>query len=336
MKKDKVFIIAELGINHNGNLNLAKKMINSAKKAGADAVKFQIFKTENVVTKDAKLCDYQKKDKLKKDNSLFKLLKKLELNYSSFRILANHCRKKKIEFMCTADESEGLNEIKKMIKKVKIGSAELNDLYFLEKIAKLNKLTFLSTGLSDINQVKKSRNHLIKNGLSKDKIFILHCTSAYPAPDKDLNLNVLKSYFKLFGKNIGYSDHNSSIISSVIAVSLGAKVIEKHFTLDKKLIGPDHKSSLNPKEFKNMVRDIRRCELMLGSNKKIITNSEIKNIKKIRKGIYAKKNIFIGEKFSEKNICIKRPYNGSRIENFKKIIGNKSLKCYQLDDGIFE
>ena len=336
MKKNKTFIIAELGINHNGNLNLAKKMINSAKKSGADAVKFQIFKTENVVTKNAKLCNYQKTNNLKKNISLFQLLEKLELSYSSFKILAKYCKKKKIEFMCTADEHEGLNQIKTIIKKIKIGSAEINDFFFLEKVAKLNKITFLSTGLSDLQQVKKSRDHLIKNGLSKNKIFILHCTSAYPAPDQDLNLNVLKTYFKLFGKNIGYSDHNSSIISSVIAVALGAKVIEKHFTLDKKLIGPDHKSSLNPKEFEEMVKDIRKCELMLGSSKKKITTSELKNIKKIKKGIYAKTKILKGERFSEKNITIKRPFNGSRIENFKRIIGKKSLKSYNIDNGIFE
>jgi sialic acid synthase SpsE len=167
MKKNKTFIIAEIGINHNGSLSLAKKIVDRAKDAGADAVKFQIFKTENVITKNAQLCNYQKKNSLKKKISLFNLLKKVELSYLSFKKLALYCNKKNIEFMCTADEVEGLNEIKNLIKKVKVGSAELNDYYFLEKIAKLKKITFLSTGLSDIKQVKLSRNYLIKSGLSK-------------------------------------------------------------------------------------------------------------------------------------------------------------------------
>jgi N,N'-diacetyllegionaminate synthase len=334
-KKNKTFIIAEAGVNHNGKLSLGKKLIDIAKKIGADAVKFQIFKTENVITKKAPLCTYQKKNNFKNKKSLFEYLKKLELKYSDFEHLALYCKKKKIEFMCTADEIEGLNEIKRNIKKIKIGSSELNDLFFLEQVAKLNKITFLSTGLSNFEDVKKSRNFLIKKGLSKNKIYLLHCNSAYPSPNNDLNLNVLRTYKEYFGKNVGFSDHSSSIISSVLSVALGAKVVEKHLTLSKKLEGPDHQTSLNPSEFKQMIEQIRCCEVMLGSSIKKITDSEMKNFIKIKKGIYARTNILKGEKFTEKNICIKRPYNGTDIGKFKRIIGKKSKKCYTSDESIY-
>ena len=244
--------------------------------------------------------------------------------------------KEKIEFMCTADEEEGFKQISKNIRKIKIGSAELNDYYFLRKVAKENKITFLSTGLSNIDMVRKSRNFLIKNGLTKKKIFILHCNSAYPTPYEDINLNVLKTYKKYFGENVGYSDHSSSILTAVLSASIGAKVIEKHFTLNKKSIGPDHSSSLNPSEFKKMIKLIRETEVILGSSKKIITPSEKKNFKKIRKGIYAKKKISKGDIFSTSNICTKRPYNGTDIRLFEKIIGKKSNKRYKLDQSIFE
>ena len=268
MKKNKTFIIAEAGVNHNGKISIAKKLINSVKKIGADAIKFQIYKTENVITRNAKLCDYQKNKKNKYSKSLFNLLKKLELSYKDFKYLSNYCKKKKIEFMCTADEIEGLNQIKPYIKKIKIGSAELNDSFFLEKIAKLKKITFLSTGLSNLKEIKKSLKILIRSGLRKEKIYLLHCNSSYPSPDEDLNINVLKSFKKMFGENIGLSDHSPKINSIILAVALGAKVIEKHFTLDKNMIGPDHLTSLNPKEFTKMIKLIRRSEIMLGSQVK--------------------------------------------------------------------
>tara|TARA_B100000963_G_scaffold350135_2_gene360014 strand:+ start:13644 stop:14660 length:1017 start_codon:yes stop_codon:yes gene_type:complete len=335
MKKNKIFVIAEAGINHNGRIHLAKKLIDAAKKAGADAVKFQIFKTQNVITREAKLSNYQKKSKGgKKINSLYSLLKKLELKYQDFKILYNYCRKKKIEFMCTADEPEGFHKINALVKKIKIGSAELNDHFFLGKIAKLNKTTFLSTGLSNLKEINESVKVLKKNGLSKEKIFLLHCNSSYPTPDRDVNLNVLRTYKNKFGNNIGLSDHSPKIIASVLSVAFGAKVIEKHITLSKKLIGPDHSSSLDPSEFAEMVNLIRQSENMIGSKIKKITPSEKINFVNIRKGIYAKKDILKGESFTLENLCIKRPYNGTDIRKFKKIIGKKSRKNYKSDQSV--
>lgn len=329
----KTFIIAEAGINHNGKLTLAKRLVDAAKKSGADAIKFQIFKTENVITKKAKLCDYQKKNKNSK--TLFSLLKNLELRYKDFQSLISHCKKKKIEFMCTADEIDGFNQISKKIKKIKIGSAELNDNFFLKRIAKEKKITLLSTGLSNLKTVKQSRDLLIKEGLPREKIYILHCNSAYPSPDKDINLKVLETYKRDFGVNIGLSDHSPHMLPSILSVSLGARIIEKHFTLNKKFKGPDHSTSLDPIEFKKMIQLIRKAEAILGSSTKKITPSEKKNFKNIRKGIYAKRKILRGDAFTTSNLCVKRPYNGSDIRKFEKLIGKKSRKSYKIDQSVY-
>jgi len=333
MKKfKKVFIIAEAGVNHNGSIKRALKLVDEAKKCQADAIKFQTWKTENVVTKNSPMAKYQKKNNSKETQ--FDMLKKLELTYNQFLLIKKYCDKKKIIFMSTADEIESANFLKPLVKFVKVGSAELTDIPFLEKIAKFNKVIFLSTGLSNISDVKLAFKTLLKKGQKKEDIILLHCNSAYPTPFVDVNLKAMITLKKLFNTEIGYSDHTKSIEVSIAAVAMGARVIEKHFTLSKKLKGPDHNASLNPSEFNKLVKSIRNVEDSLGSGIKKPSKSEMINFIAIRKSIVAKENILKGEYFTNKNLTIKRPGKGMHPKFFNKLIGKKSNKNYKIDDFI--
>ena len=330
LKKIKTIVIAEAGVNHNGNINLAKKLIDVASKAGADYVKFQTFDVDQLILKNTKTASYQKRN-LKNDISQYKMLKKYQLTDNNHKELLKYSKKKKIKFLSTAFEEKSLRLLTKYnLDYIKIPSGEITNYPFLKQISKLKKKILLSTGMATLGEIRQAVKALRKN---KKDITILHCTSDYPANLKDLHLNFIKK-LKNFGCDVGYSDHSSSVITPSIAVTLGCKVIEKHFTLSKKLIGPDHKASLEPRELKEMISLIRETEKMLGLNDKIITDSEQKTKLLVRKSLVANNDIKKGEIFSKKNITTKRP--GSGISPFKinKFLGKKSRKNLKKDQFI--
>jgi N,N'-diacetyllegionaminate synthase len=327
----KVKIIAEIGPNHNGKVYLAKKLIKEAKKAGADYVKFQTFVTEDIITVDAKKAKYQISNKNKKETQ-FSMLKKLELSQSSFKILHRYSKKLGIKFLSTAFDIKSLHFINSLKPDYfKIPSGEITNLPLIKEITKFKRKIILSTGMANLREVSKTFKFLLKNGVNKKKITILHCNTEYPSPMEDVNLNVLKTFQKKFKTKFGYSDHTLGVEVAIAAVAMGSQIIEKHFTLNRKMVGPDHKASLDPKEFKFMVQSIRNIEKALGGYKKKVTKSEKKNIDIARKSIVAKKEIKKGEKFTIKNLCIKRPGNGLSPMNWFKILGKISKKNYFKD-----
>ena len=324
----KVLIIAEAGVNHNGSLRLAKKLVNAAKKAKANYIKFQSFNHKKLTTKNAPKADYQKNSYNKKQTQAV-MLKNLELSKSKQIELIKYCKKKKIKFLCTAFDEENLQFlINKGIDYIKIPSGEITNLPFLEFIKKKQKKILLSTGASSVKDISNALKILD----NKKKITILHCNSAYPTPYQDINLNSLKFIRQKFKCNIGFSDHSLSLIAPSGAVAIGATIIEKHFTLSRKLKGPDHKSSLEPSELSIMVDNIREMEKALGKTEKKITKSEKKNRNIIRKSIVAGINIKKGERFSQKNLAFKRPGYGISPMDVKKILGKKSKKNFKEDD----
>lgn len=327
----KTLIIAEAGVNHNGSLSQCYKLIDAAKKAGADIVKFQTFNAETLSTKQSPKAEYQKK--FNKKETQFEMLKKLELSKKNHFKIKNYCKKKQIEFLSSAFDIEDLIFLKKLrLKRFKVPSGEITNYLYLKKIANYKKEIILSTGMANIKEISTAIKVLQKNGLSKDKIKLLHCSSEYPADTSVLNLKAISTLRKKFKLDIGYSDHSMSLISPSIAISLGAKIIEKHITLNNNLKGPDHKSSLNPKDFKKMVENIRQTERSLGSGVKIPTKEEIKNSKIVRKSIVAKKIITKGEKFSLKNLTFKRPGTGISPMMINTLLKKKAKKNYQIDD----
>ena len=330
--KKRVFIIAEAGVNHNNKINLAFKLVDAAKSSGADAIKFQVFKTENYVSRKAPLAKYQKKNSNKSNQ--FDMIKNLELSETNLKKIMHYCKKKKIIFLASPFDQWGLSFlIRNNVKIIKIPSGEINNIFFLKKISQYKKNVILSTGMSKMTEVKRAVNILISSKIKKSQITILQCNSEYPTPIKDLNLNVLKTFKEKFNLKIGLSDHTKSIYPPIVAVSLGAKVIEKHLTLNTNSPGPDHKASVNPKDFKLMSKLIRLTESSLGSYEKKPSKSETKNIKIARKSVFALRTIKRGDKFSTKNICLKRPAFGIQAENFEKLLGKRSKKDY-LEDQI--
>ena len=328
-----IFIIAEAGVNHNGSIELAKKLIDAAVKAGVDAVKFQTFKTENLVSKNAAKADYQKENTGKADESQFDMIKKLELDVDTHKELISYAKEKNIMFLSTPfdlDSIELLNELGIGI--FKIGSGEITNLPYLRKIGNLKKEVILSTGMSDMGEIEDALDILISAGTKKEKITILHANTMYPTPMEDVNLKAMVTIGKAFDIKFGYSDHTLGIEIPTAAAALGACVIEKHFTLDKNMEGPDHKASLEPDELKNMVTAIRNIELALGNGIKKPSPSEIPNINIARKSIVASKNISKGETFNEENITVKRPGNGINPMSWDKILGSRSQKDYKEDE----
>ena len=330
----KIMIIAEAGVNHNGKLDLALKLCEKAKETGADAVKFQTFKTERLLTKNACLADYQK-NSINKNNTQFDLIKKLELSFDDFKKVKEHCDLIKIEFMSTPDDEESLDFLVEELKisKIKIGSGEVTNIPFLRKIGKKNKSIILSTGMSDLQEIALAINELKNNG-SKD-ITLLHCTTSYPCPMKEVNLKAMLTLKEAFKTRVGYSDHTIGFEIAIAALSLGASVLEKHLTIDNNFEGPDHKASMNPLDFKRIVEMLRNVELSLGNGKKIPTNTELLNRKVIQRSIVAAKKIKKGEKFNENNITTKRtsklvlpPYIWDHI------IGMNANRNYDVDDPI--
>jgi len=329
---NKTFIIAEAGVNHDGSLQKALKLINVAAAAGANAIKFQTFRAENLATDYAPKAEYQKYKSLKNETQ-FQMLKKLELTEAMHKVCFEKCKKKKIIFISSAFDIESLNYLKKFkLSYFKVPSGEITNIPYLEVLGKFRKKVFLSTGMSNIYEIKKATETLRTNGTKKDNITLMQCTSAYPAPYNEINLNTIATLRNSLKLNIGFSDHSIGVYASIAAVALGAKVIEKHLTLSKNLKGPDHRSSLDPSEFKLMVQGIRIVEKTLGDKIKKITKSEKKNIYIVRKSIVALTKIKKNEKFSNFNITCKRPGTGISPLFFKQLIGKKSLKNFNKND----
>jgi len=330
----KTFIIAEAGVNHNGSLKKALELIDVAKLSGADAIKFQTFKAENLATHYAPKAEYQKYKSLKKETQ-FQMLKKLEFTDKMHKVCHKECKKKKIIFISSAFDIESLTYLKKFkLNYYKVPSGEITNIPYLEVLGRIKKKIILSTGMSSIYEIKKAIKTLTINGIKKKNITLMQCTSAYPVPYDEINLNAIATLRSIFKLNVGFSDHSLGIQASIAAIALGAKVIEKHLTLSKKLKGPDHRASLDPKEFKFMVKSIRIVEKTLGDKIKKITRSEKKNINSIRKSIVAKKNIKKGEKFTAKNITTKRPEGGLSPLHWNKVIGRKAIKNFNNNDYI--
>lgn len=324
MSKKKVFIIAEAGVNHNGNLNVAKKLIKTASEAGADAIKFQTFKAENITSKYSIKAKYQKINEQESSNQ-FEMLKKLEMSNRMHLECLKECRKKNIQFMSSCFDLEGASFLNKLkVDIFKIPSGEINNLLLLRLVGSFKKKVILSTGMSNLSEIKKAISILINSGTKKKNITILHCNTEYPSPFKDLNLNAINFLKKKLKINVGYSDHSLGIEVPIAVTALGSDIIEKHFTLNRKLKGPDHKCSIEPTELYLMVKSIRNIEIALGVKKKLVSNSEKNNLKIIRKSICAKTKIQKGEKFSLKNLICLRPGNGISPMKILNIVGKKS------------
>ncbi|MCD4756733.1 MAG: N-acetylneuraminate synthase [Arcobacteraceae bacterium] len=330
---NKVFIIAEAGVNHNGSIELAKKLIDVASESGVDAVKFQTFKAENLVSKNAQKAEYQKINMNDADDSQFNMLKRLELDIETHKELIAYCKTKNIMFLSTPfdhDSIELLNDLGLEI--FKIPSGEITNLPYLRHIGKLNKKIILSTGMADIGEIEDALDILIQSGIKKESITVLHANTMYPTPMEDVNLKAMVTIGNTFNIDYGYSDHTLGIEVDIAAVAMGASVIEKHFTLDKTMEGPDHKASLEPDELKAMVKAIRNIELALGSSIKKPSKSERPNKVIARKSIVAKKTIKKGETLIEENITIKRPGNGINPMRWDEIEGSVAFKDYDEDE----
>ncbi len=330
----RTIIIAEAGVNHNGRINLAKRLVDAASIAGADFIKFQAFKSKYLVTSSLDKANYQKKSG-KPSESQYEMLKKLELSQDELAQLFAYCLKKKIGFMASAFDEESLRYILNMdIEYLKIPSGEITNIPYLRLAGSKNKKVILSTGMSDIDEIEAAVNVLLISGLAKKNLSILHCNTEYPTDFRDVNLNAMKTLASKFQTKVGYSDHTKGSHVAVAAVALGASVIEKHLTLNKKLKGPDHSSSLEPKEFIKFVERIRTTEEILGSHEKIPTKSELRNINHARKVIVASKSISKGEKFNIKNVTVKRAGKGLSPLYWDKVIGSKAKKNYTTDQKI--
>lgn len=329
----KVIIIAEAGVNHNGSIDTAKKLIDAAADAGVDYVKFQTFKADKLVTKSASRANYQDSNTGDKD-SQYEMLKKLEISEEMHQDLIHYCESKNIKFLSTAFDMESLTFLKTLgLKLAKIPSGEITNLPYLRSMAKLFPEIILSTGMANMDEIKAAFKVLIENSAKQENITILHCNTEYPTPMEDVNLKAMLDIQKQLNTKIGYSDHTLGIEVPIAAVALGAKVIEKHFTLDRNLPGPDHKASLEPGELKAMVTAIRNIEKAIsGSGIKEESPSEKKNKPIARKSIVASQNIKKGEVFSEENISIKRPGTGINPMRWDEILGQKAIKDFQEDN----
>ena len=325
-----VYIIAEAGVNHNGSLKLAKQLVDEAKKAGADCIKFQTFISKNIVSKNAEKAEYQNKNTQTKESQL-EMLQKLELSFKDFLELKEYCKLKEIEFLSTPFDFESIDFLFNLgMDKWKIPSGDITNLPYLIKIAKFKKPIILSTGMSTMDEIYKAINILRENGSSD--ITVLHCTTEYPTPFDEVNLKAMLTIKDTFKVKIGYSDHTKGLEVPIAAVALGATVIEKHFTLDCNMDGPDQKASLEPQELKSMVESIRHIESSLGDGIKKPTKSEQKNKVIARKSIIAKIKIEKGELFSEKNITVKRPGNGISPMHWFDVIGKFAPRNFEEDE----
>lgn len=358
MQDNRVYIIAEAGVNHNGSLKMAKELIEAAAHAGADAVKFQTFKADFLVSKNAEKAEYQQRS-TGADESQYHMLKKLELNEEMHGVLIQHCQACNIEFLSTPFDEDSLTMLaeKYDIPYIKIPSGEITNAPFLLKIAQTDKPVILSTGMSTLGEVETAlkvlafgylhhgespsvaafeQAYVSKNGqrILKEKVKLLHCTTEYPAPFAEVNLKVMDTLQRAFGLSVGYSDHTQGITVPIAAAARGANIIEKHFTLDRELPGPDHKASLEPSELKNMVLAIRQIEISLGNSLKLPTASELKNKKVARKSLVAIRGIKAGEVFTKENLGIKRPGDGISPLLYWDYLGRTADRDYSEDEKI--
>tara|TARA_B100001057_G_scaffold261517_2_gene261745 strand:- start:108 stop:1127 length:1020 start_codon:yes stop_codon:yes gene_type:complete len=323
----KTLIIAEAGVNHNGNLNIAKKLIDVAANAKVDFIKFQTFKTKNLVSSKAKMADYQIKNTSSK-HTQFKMLKKLELSFSDFQELISYSKSKKIGFLSSPFDIESIDYLNKLeIDFIKIPSGEITNFPYLEKIASISKKVILSTGMSTLKEIESALDILTSKNLKKKDITLLHCNTEYPTPFDDVNLKAMENLKNHFDIMVGYSDHTLGIEASIAAVALGACVVEKHITLDRKMEGPDHFASIEPNQLDGMVKSIRNIELAIsGSGIKAPTKSELKNKNIARKSIFTKCKIDKETIVEEKHLITLRPGDGISPMNWNKIIGKKISK----------
>lgn len=329
---NRIFIIAEAGVNHNGSIDNAIKLIDEASRCGVDAIKFQTFKAEKLVCKNAQKAEYQINNSEIEENQ-FEMLKKLELDMDTHRILIEHCRQKKIMFLSTPFDLDSIDELESLEMPIfKIPSGEITNYPYLKKVASLRKPIIISTGISTLGEIEEALDILYEN--SAEDITVLHCNTEYPTPMEDVNLRAMKTIESAFKVKVGYSDHTNGIEISIAAVALGASIIEKHFTLDKNMIGPDHKSSLNPVELEQMVKSIRNIELALGAGIKKPSKSELKNKDVVRKSIVADRSIKKGDIILESDITVKRPANGISPMRWNEVIGSKATKNYEKDEFI--
>lgn len=332
LKNDRCLIIAEAGVNHNGDVSIAKKLCDAAKDSGADVVKFQTWNTDRLITRTVRMADYQETN-IGNSETQYEMLKKLELSRNDFIILKDYCEKIGIIFASTADESSSLDFIVDLgVPFIKVGSGEIGNISYLRHIGSKKLPVILSTGMSSLAEIDISLTALRDGGT--DDITILHCTTNYPCPYREVNLRAMKTLNDAFKLPVGYSDHTVGTEVAVAAVAMGAKVIEKHFTLDKNMIGPDHIASTEPSEFKRMVEQIRNIENALGDGIKKMTSSEKSNKKVITKRIVASRSIDRGEYFTEKNVCVKRSMDGESASMWDYIIGKKAIHNYEKDQGI--
>ena len=327
-----VFIIAEAGVNHNGDLELAKQMVDIASESGVDAIKFQTFKTEKLVSKYAQKAEYQSKT-TDSNESQFGMIRKLELDVDSHKILMNYCQEKEIMFLSTPFDHESIELLDELgIEIFKIPSGEITNLPYLRHIGGLKKKVVLSTGMADIGEIEDALDVLIESGTSKENIIVLHANTEYPTPMEDVNLKAMVTIGNTFDIPYGYSDHTLGIEVDIAAVALGAVCIEKHFTLDRDMEGPDHKASLEPNELRAMVKAIRNIEIALGSSIKKPSPSEQKNMKVARKSIVAASKIQKGDYLTEKNITTKRPAGGISPMRWDEVLGTVATKDYREDE----
>ena len=327
-------IIAEAGVNHNGSIELAKQLVDKAVEAGVDYIKFQTFKASKLVTKAAKQAEYQQKNIGKEGDSQYQMLKKLELSPKDHEVLVSYCEKRGIKFFSTAFDFDSIDYLHSLgLGLWKIPSGEVTNYPFLKRVAAYNEKTILSTGMCEIEDVRAAVGALYKNGLTKENLILLHCNTEYPTPFEDVNLKAMDALKNEFGVEVGYSDHTKGIEVPIAAVALGATVIEKHFTLDRNMEGPDHKASLEPDELKAMVSAIRNVEKALsGDGIKHVSNSERKNIAIARKSIVASRDIKKGELLTEENLTVKRPGTGISPMIWDEVVGTKAIRDFTEEE----
>ena len=328
------YIIAEAGVNHNGQLDLALKLCDAAKEAGVDCVKFQTWQTEKIVTRKAEKATYQSENTNNAEESQFDMLKKLELSYEDFRLVQEHCNKIGIDFLSTPDEEYSLaflmNELHLPL--IKIGSGEVTNIPYLRQMASYHKPIILSTGMATLAQEAMAYDTLIAAGAPM--VSLLHCTTNYPCPKNEVNLRAMQTMKEAFKCTVGYSDHTMGTEIPIAAVAMGAEIIEKHFTLDRNMDGPDHKASLEPHELKYMVACIRNIEVALGDGIKRPNPSEVEISKVVLKSIVAKVPINKGETLTANNMTIKRAGSGIPAAHWDMIVGTKALRDYDIDEPI--
>ena len=331
----RVLIIAEAGVNHNGSLDIAKRLVDEAADAGVDIVKFQTFKAEKLVSKSAKQAEYQQRNMGKTDDSQYSMLKKLELSPLQHEELIDYCREKGIRFFSTAFDMDSIEYLHSLnLGLWKIPSGEITNYPYLRKIAQYGEPVILSTGMCELSDIEAAIQVLLSHGLQKNQITVLHCNTEYPTPMRDVNLKAMLEIAEKFGVAVGYSDHTEGIEVPIAAVALGATVIEKHFTLDKNMEGPDHKASLEPQDLRAMVKAIRNIEQALGSGHKVISASERKNIEIARKSIVAACPIRKGDLLTDENLTVMRPGNGISPMRWEEVIGTYATRNYQEEEPI--